>query len=324
MAAVLLWPLLSSAASALAPSDAWHQILQHPSLWNSLDLRGSQNPEPALQHISDSHVAAEALRNVVLEFAVGIEDRHLQQLERYNLEEINLNGCQKVTDRGVAELVRACPSLTAISLYWNLNVGVETLKALSEACPRLSQVNLSGCKAVTDLGIVQLAQGCPQLTHVDLTRCTRLGDTAYTALAKHCPNIEVLRMYASMPSALAIQGCGALSHLRVIDLCGAHAATDAAVGALGACHELREVNLTWCIQLTDAGICALGQGCRKLESLSLHGIRGVTDAAIQALAESCSESLHTLDTSGCTGIVQHDRARLKQLFPNLRCFVVHS
>ncbi len=56
-------------------------------------------------------------------------------------------------------------------------------------------------------------------------RCTRLGDTAYTALAKHCPNIEVLRMYASMPSALAIQGCGALSHLRVIDLCGAHAAT---------------------------------------------------------------------------------------------------
>ena len=66
--------------------------------------------------------------------------------------------------------MRACPSLTAISLYWNLNVGVETLKALSEACPRLSQVNLSGCKAVTDLGIVQLAQGCPQLTHVDLTR----------------------------------------------------------------------------------------------------------------------------------------------------------
>lgn len=76
----------------------------------------------------------------------------------------------RVTDRGVAELVRACPSLRALSLYWNLNVGGETLTALSETCPQLTRVNLSGCKAVTDLGIVQLAQGCPKLTHVDLTR----------------------------------------------------------------------------------------------------------------------------------------------------------
>ncbi|CAL8470610.1 g10152 [Coccomyxa elongata] len=229
-----------------------------------------------------------------------------------------------VTDRGVAELLRACPSLRAISLYWNLNVGAETLKALSETCPQLTRVNLSGCKAVTDLGIVQLAQGCPKLTHVDLTRCTRLGDAAYEALAKHCPEIEVLRLYATMPSAHAIQGFHLLRKLRIIDICGAHAASDAAVGSLGACHELREANLTWCVHLSDAGVCTLARGCPKLESLSLHGIRRVTDAAIRALAKSCRESLHTLDTSGCTGIVEHDRARLKQLFPNLRCSVVHS
>lgn len=82
---------------------------------------------------------------------------------------------------------------------------------------------------------------------------------------------------------------------------------DAAVVSLGACHELREANLTWCVQLTDAGVCALAKGCPKLESLSLHGIRGVTDAAVCALLEHCRESLHTLDTSGCTGIVEHDR-----------------
>lgn len=56
-------------------------------------------------------------------------------------------------------------------------------------------------------------------------RCTRLGDAAYDQLAKRCPNIEELRLYASMPSAKAIQGFSALTKLRVIDICGAHSAT---------------------------------------------------------------------------------------------------
>ena len=59
-------------------------------------------------------------------------------------------------------------------------------------------------------------------------RCTRLGDAAYGALAKHCPDIEELRLYASMPSAHAIQGFSTLSKLQVIDICGAHTATGAA------------------------------------------------------------------------------------------------
>lgn len=56
-------------------------------------------------------------------------------------------------------------------------------------------------------------------------RCTRLGDAAYEALAKHCPEIEVLRLYATMPSAHAIQGFHLLSKLRIIDICGAHEAS---------------------------------------------------------------------------------------------------
>ena len=86
-------------------------------------------------------------------------------------EDLDIIKCfVRVTDKGAAELVRACPTLTAILLYWNLNIGVQTLKALSETCPQLTRVNLSGCKAVADLGVVQLAKGCPLLTHVDLTR----------------------------------------------------------------------------------------------------------------------------------------------------------
>ena len=67
-------------------------------------------------------------------------------------------------------MVRACPDLRSLSLYWNLNIGLETPTALAESCPRLERINLSGCKAVTDLAVERLARGCTQLTHVDLTR----------------------------------------------------------------------------------------------------------------------------------------------------------
>lgn len=71
-------------------------------------------------------------------------------------------------------MVRACPDLRSLSLYWNLNIGLETLTALAESCPKLERINLSGCKAVTDLAVERLARGCPQLTHVDLTRSAQL------------------------------------------------------------------------------------------------------------------------------------------------------
>ena len=64
----------------------------------------------------------------------------------------------------------------------------------------------------TDI-ILRLPAGCAQVHSA--------GDAAYQALAKHCPEIQVLRLYASMPSALAIQGFHVLSKLRIIDICGA-------------------------------------------------------------------------------------------------------
>ena len=71
-------------------------------------------------------------------------------------------------------MVRACPDLRSLLLYWNLNIGLATLTALAECCPKLERINLSGCKAVTDLAVERLAQGCTQLTHVDLTRSAQL------------------------------------------------------------------------------------------------------------------------------------------------------
>ena len=77
----------------------------------------------------------------------------------------------RLTDSGVARFIKACPTLQELSLYWNLNVGLQTLGALSTACPGLTSLNLSGCRSVTDAGIAQLAAACTSLRQLDLTRC---------------------------------------------------------------------------------------------------------------------------------------------------------
>lgn len=77
-------------------------------------------------------------------------------------------------------------------------------------------------KSTSGLSIMQDKQVC---MYPYLRRCVRLGDSAYEALATHCPAIRELRLYASMPSAKALQGLIALRQLQVIDLCGAHAVT---------------------------------------------------------------------------------------------------
>lgn len=64
---------------------------------------------------------------------------------------------------------------------------------------------------------------------------------------------------------------------QVLDLTGGHAVSAVGIASLAACAQLRSLALTWCIRVGDAGLVPVAAGCRKLELLSLHGLRLVTD-----------------------------------------------
>lgn len=99
------------------------------------------------------------------------------------------------------------------------------------------------------------------------------------------------------------------------------------VQTLGHCHKLEVVNFTWCVQLTDEGVCPLAAGCTQLQSLSLHGLRGITNRTIEALAKHCRKSLHTLDVHGCIGINTGEgsmQAYLQRELPHIQQFVIHT
>ncbi len=99
------------------------------------------------------------------------------------------------------------------------------------------------------------------------------------------------------------------------------------VQALANCHKLEVVNFTWCVQLTDTAVCPIAAGCTGLQSLSLHGLRGITNQTIEALATTCRDSLHTLDVHGCVGIKSCEepvQSYLQRNLPGVKQFVVHT
>mmetsp|Transcript_12853 Transcript_12853/g.38789 ORF Transcript_12853/g.38789 Transcript_12853/m.38789 type:complete len:241 (-) Transcript_12853:3108-3830(-) len=185
---------LKDRSSAAQVNKEWHQAAQHPSLWETLDLKGRQDAGVKLRAAldrTDGRVSPhrQHLRHVNLEFGLGIDDAVLSLLAGIPLLSVNLNACQKVTESGLfallgiekpalspedarkGDVANPLLPLQSLKLYWNLNVRNGTLHALAARCPRLTHLSLSGCQSVTDLGVMALAKACPLLTDLDLTRC---------------------------------------------------------------------------------------------------------------------------------------------------------
>eukprot|EP00250_Pteridium_aquilinum_P004190 c14419_g1_i1 orf=152-1207(-) len=301
-------------------------LLSHASLWKVLDLHGTSRAGerlaaaiilPQFNHVEE----------INLEFSQGLEDNDLRWLEtQKEIQSINLNACQKITDLGLEVVARSCPKLKCFSIYWNLRITDAGVEALVRNCKDLTMLNLSGCKGVTNKSLEIMSVHGTSLTTLNLTRCTRLTDDGLRQLLDSCENIEVLYLYAvSSFTDKSYAKLANLQSLRVLDLCGAQNLTDDGIcQGLANCKELESLNLTWCVKVTDRGIQIIAENCSMLQLLSLHGILGVTDKGLQSLSLSCSASLTTIDVNGCVNVKNRSQADLLRLFPRLQCFNVHS
>lgn len=317
--------------SLLLVSPWLHRTLvSHPSLWLVLDFR-------EMNKAGNRLVAALSLpryhnvKHIDLEFAQDIEDNHLKILKTKcadflrNLESLNLNGCQKISDEGIDLITSTSPKLKAFSIYWNVRVTDVGMKHLVRNCKLLNDLNLSGCKNITDQSLHLIAQNYLELEALNLTRCIKLTDEGIQEILFKCSSLQCLNLYAlSSLTDKAYKKISLLAHLRCLDLCGAQNLSDEGLCCVAKCRKLVSVSLTWCIRVTDVGVIAIAQNCNSLELLSLFGIVGVTDKCLEVLSDHCSNTLTTLDVNGCIGIKRRTREELLQLFPNLKCFKVHS
>ena len=98
-----------------------------------------------------------------------------------------MSPCCRLTDAGIARFVMACPNLESLSLYWNLNVGSQTMAAISKSGSHLTSLNLSGCKSITDSGVQRVAAACTTLQQLDLTRYVHLSPAQHLLHSRHHP-----------------------------------------------------------------------------------------------------------------------------------------
>ncbi|KAK6117516.1 hypothetical protein DH2020_048736 [Rehmannia glutinosa] len=287
-------------------------LISHPSLWLVLDFHEMNNAGDRLvSALSLSRY--QNVKHINLEFARDIEEKHLEIVKNKcghsirNLEVLNLNGCQKISDTGIELITYNCPKLKVFSIYWNVRVLYAKLQNLTDESLKLIAENYQG------------------LQMLNLTRCIKLTDRGLKMILLKCSSLRRLNLYAlSSFTDVAYKKISLLIHLQFLDLCGAQNLSDDGLSCIAKCKNLVSLNLTWCVRVTDEGVIAIAENCRSLEFLSLFGIVGVTDKSLEALSSSCSNTITTLDVNGCIGIKRRSHDQLLRLFPKLRCFKVHS
>ncbi|GAA0169801.1 hypothetical protein LIER_24202 [Lithospermum erythrorhizon] len=171
------------------------------TLWQTLNLRLMNNAGDRLLSAL-TLIRYHNVEHIDLASAKGIEDKHLKLLktkERVvgsleNLESLNLDCCENISNKGVRDVINTCPRLKKFSIGENLRVTDFCIKFLVKDCKCLTDLNLSGCKNLTDNSLVTIRNACRGLESLDITRCERVTDAGVIAIAEGCPGLKFLRL----------------------------------------------------------------------------------------------------------------------------------
>lgn len=118
-----------------------------------------------------------------------------------NVEDLNLNGCKKLTDATCQALSKHCSKLQKLNLD-SSGITDLSLKALSDGCPQLTHINISWCTLITENGVEALARGCPKLKSFISKGCKQITSRAVICLARFCQQLEVVNLLGCNVSKL--------------------------------------------------------------------------------------------------------------------------
>ena len=178
-----------------------------------------------------------------------------------SLRELDLSGCEEVTDRSVSDLRRVA-SLENVDLSLCNQITDSSLMALA-GLPVLRSINLNWCYGVTDSGLSALRQ-CESLESVSLWSCEEITDVGVEALAN-------------------------LPKLRILELPEFAAITDRALAALSvSATTLESLRLDHLSNISDEGLTRLS-GLKLLRTLTVQSCSNVTAEAVAALQQTLPE-----------------------------------
>ncbi|XP_053175910.1 dynein regulatory complex subunit 6 [Scomber japonicus] len=207
-----------------------------------------------------------------------------------NLQQLDISGCNKVSDKGIYYLIEGSSATT------------------------LRELNVSYCNHISDISVMRITRRLCKLYHLNLSYCERLTNAALEWLS------------GSSVCSIDISGCNiqdqglaALERVRWKKLVLAECVHVTDIGIEKLCknaRDLEHVDVSHCVALSDPAIRALSFYCRGLVTLRMSGCPKMTDMAVQYLT-SGARYLRELDVSGCVLLTDRTLRLLERICPPL-------
>ena len=255
------------------------------------------------------------------------------------VETLHIRGADRVSDYGLAQVGRNCPTLTSVDIGHCPTITDIGLRELAIGCSSLTRLNLARCPKVKNVGIVAIGQYCTGMTSLNIsnnwkleswllariaefhelrtlnmTNCVMCDDKTLKAIGNHCHQLKKLtltgcKLISDVGLLELTKGCGRLEELHMPRTALFFKITDVSLLTLAdRTPGLTKLDLSGNELITDVGMDWLASGCHALSDLNITGLFKVTDAGLRCLAEGCVDLL-SLNMSGlryCTDVgVRH-------------------
>lgn len=189
------------------------------------------------------------------------------------LEQLQVQGCYRLSDAGCQVLVRRCaPSLDSFEISCNQRI---TKKSIDYFCElqNLHSLMVSECPQIDDASLESL-KSMKKLRKLQLNQMERLSDEFIVSLAQSLPVLE----------EFSIARCSQLTNTAV-------------KGILEACRGLKVLNVSDLHQITDECFEPVREHGHALRRVSMRCCLGLTDVALQHVAFGAKAYLETLEMS---------------------------
>lgn len=161
------------------------------------------------------------------------------------IREIDLSGCDKITDASILYLAKKAPQLQVANLSFCNLITFEGIKSLCTHCTQLQTISLYHCH-INDATLIHIANTLPALKSLTIAGCNLITETAISKISQKCTELLYLDIShcKSINSSSIKAICSSLSNLQHLDLSWcSDSINDSAIQKIAKCHKLHHLGL---------------------------------------------------------------------------------